>query len=69
MRTRVQIMGSIVQATPLPHRPLHSEYYTQMGHNVPGPGGPLKIWGEVTLGVRTDFGPELAEGWLGPNKF
>jgi len=30
--------------------------------------GPLKIWGEVTLGVRTKFGPEFAEGRLGPNK-
>ena len=31
--------------------------------------GPLKIGGEVTPGVRTNFSPEFVEGRLGPNKF
>lgn len=39
MRSRIEIMGSIVPATPLPHYLLHPEGHDPMAQDVPGAGG------------------------------
>ena len=39
MRSRIQVMGPIVPAPPLPHNPLHFQGYNQMARGIPGAGG------------------------------